>query len=479
MKKTQLKEYKVSKKCLVALLLIAIVGTSLLTSYYAHFAYVDNQGGVVQTGASFPDNPIEGQLFYRATDHKLYVYNGTEWVGSAGIQGPQGPEGPQGPAGEQGSQGPQGATGAQGPQGPAAGTANYGSYSFVVYKDGSNTQYRDWQGQLQATSSNSADIINWALGNLTIGRTWQEKVLLKGDFTTNFPILISSYTILEIDGKITLANGANCNIIENKNPSTYAKDITIIGGVLDGNSANQGSVAYNGINMVLTSGGGYDQPIPYIEIQDIKVMNVKQDGIHIDFTGSYGGYLWITNVQSHGDRYGLYTNNLWDAMIEHCWFEGWTEGVHCENSGSFYINNIYVNYPLYFRDCVYVTMTNFRVDIGINNHGIKLYGCWMSAFSNGEITIFGNNGYNTNAGIELTTSATSDSQYNSFNNIVFSHYGTGNNRWKYGIEEKTSSQDYNAYSALVGYECTTATLRKLGTNSKADVDSIIGAIATS
>jgi len=92
---------------------------------------------------------------------------------------------------------------------------------------------------------------------------------------------------------------------------------------------------------------------------------------------------------------------------------------------------------------------------------------------------FGNNGYNTKAGIELTTGAIGNSQCNSFSNIVFSHYHGNTNSWKYGIEETTSNQDYNAYSALVGYECATATLRKLGANSKADADSIIGAIVTS
>jgi hypothetical protein len=378
-----------------------------------------------------------------------------------------------------GAQGPQGATGAQGPQGPAGGTEGYGSYSFIVYKNGSNTQYRDWQGQLQATSSNSADIINWVLGNLTVGRTWQEKVLLKGDFTISYPILVSSYTILQIDGKITLANGANCNIIENKHASTYDRDITIIGGVLDGNSANQGSGDYNGIKIVWETDPGYSEVLPYIYIQDIKVTNVKQDGINIDLTNIANKYLWITNVQSHGDRYGLYIIGVWDVMLEHCFFEGWTEGVHCENSGSLYINNVYVNYPVHFRNCAFVTMTNFRVDIGTNDHGIELDGCWLSAFSNGAVNIFGNNGYNTKAGIELTTSATSNSQYNSFSNIVFSHYHGNTNSWKYGIEETTGSQDYNAYSALVGYECVTATLRKLGANSKADADSIIGAIVTS
>jgi hypothetical protein len=504
MKRTMLKEYRVSKKCLFALLLIAIVGTSLLTSLIGSQSEAPFSV-VIQTGANFPDNPVEGQLFYRTTDHKLYVYNSTAWVSSVGVQGPQGEQGPtgaQGPQGEQGSagvqglqgeqgptgaqgpqgeqgpaglQGPQGATGAQGPQGPA-GAPGYGSYSFVVYKNGSDTQYQDWQGQLQATSSNSAEIINWALGNLTVGRNWQEKVLLKGNFTISYPILISNYTILQIDGRITLANGANCNIIENKNPSTYDKEITITGGILDGNSQNQGSGDYNGIKITWGTDPG---PVSCIYIQDIKIRNVRQDGINLNLSGSNNEYVWIKSVQSQGARYGLCTNGVWDMMVVNGFFEGWTEGIYFVNSGSSYINNIYVNFPVHFRDSGFISMTNFRVDVATEDHGIKLDGCERSTFSNGIINIFGNNGYNTKAGIELKTGATIHSQYNSFSNLQICHQYGSTNVWNYGIEEADSNQNHNSYSGLVGYGCVTATLRKLGADSKADVDSIIGAITTS
>jgi len=37
-------------------------------------------GMVFHTGTSFPSSPIEGQPFYRTTDHILYVWNSTAWV---------------------------------------------------------------------------------------------------------------------------------------------------------------------------------------------------------------------------------------------------------------------------------------------------------------------------------------------------------------------------------------------------------------
>lgn len=39
---------------------------------------------VVDSGTSFPQTPTEGELFYKTDDDKLYAYNGSAWVNSAG-----------------------------------------------------------------------------------------------------------------------------------------------------------------------------------------------------------------------------------------------------------------------------------------------------------------------------------------------------------------------------------------------------------
>ena len=68
-----------------------------------------------------------------------------------------------------------------------------------------------------------------------------------GDYIINSPIQMMSNIILEVDknAKLKLADGSNCPIVQNKNLTASAavsktdKNITIIGGIWDGNSENQ------------------------------------------------------------------------------------------------------------------------------------------------------------------------------------------------------------------------------------------------
>jgi hypothetical protein len=38
-----------------------------------------NDSHNIPSGTEFPNNPVEGQFFYREDEHKLYCYNGTTW----------------------------------------------------------------------------------------------------------------------------------------------------------------------------------------------------------------------------------------------------------------------------------------------------------------------------------------------------------------------------------------------------------------
>jgi len=81
--------------------------------------------------------------------------------------------------------------------------------------------------------------IQAALDALTAGRSYKETVLLRGSFSISNAIKIPSYTRLIIDGKITLANTSNKNLIENYDLVNGNTEIEICGGILDGNGANQ------------------------------------------------------------------------------------------------------------------------------------------------------------------------------------------------------------------------------------------------
>lgn len=45
----------------------------------ARLAVMINNDGVLQQGTSFPESPVAGQMFYRADEDTLYIYDGSAW----------------------------------------------------------------------------------------------------------------------------------------------------------------------------------------------------------------------------------------------------------------------------------------------------------------------------------------------------------------------------------------------------------------
>jgi len=112
--------------------------------------------------------------------------------------------------------------------------------SYVIGIQGTTIFARNGKtGEIDYSGTDAPTVIQSAMNALTNGRTWKEKVLLKGNFSISSTIKVPSYIILEIQGKLTLGNGLNINMIENSDQTGGNTDIEIIGGYFDGNSANQ------------------------------------------------------------------------------------------------------------------------------------------------------------------------------------------------------------------------------------------------
>ena len=154
------------------------------------------------------------------------------------------------------------------------------SYIVSVVTSGATTYYcmqNGTTGKLDFWSTNASAVINFALGNLTTGRTWQEKVLFKGDINITNSLLVSSWTDVEIQGRIMLADGANCEIIKQKS-TTDIMFISIHGGMLHGNKLGQ-SAEKDGISFTYT-GGTYQNE--GLKIYDITVVGVRGWAISLD-----------------------------------------------------------------------------------------------------------------------------------------------------------------------------------------------------
>lgn len=90
-----------------------------------------------------------------------------------------------------------------------------------------------------ASGSNITSVIESAMGALTSGRDWKERVVVKGSGTLGSAITsVPDHTILDASAaKLTQADGANAGLLK----PTGASHIEVIGGVWDGNKANQSS----------------------------------------------------------------------------------------------------------------------------------------------------------------------------------------------------------------------------------------------
>lgn len=109
--------------------------------------------------------------------------------------------------------------------------------SYVVWKDGTQAKAECLlKGGTDYTTGTDATIIQNALDGLTAGRTWKEKIVLKGDYTIDTCISVPSYMIMEILGKQKLANNATIIPQWASMFSIYNEShVEIHGGIFDGN----------------------------------------------------------------------------------------------------------------------------------------------------------------------------------------------------------------------------------------------------
>jgi len=91
------------------------------------------------------------------------------------------------------------------------------------------------------SGSNAAAVIQAALNALTSGRTWKEKVVLKGNFPLSAPITAVSYLSLHIHGKLALLNGVADGLNKNmfQSLASSGSHLDVVGGVWDGNKSHQ------------------------------------------------------------------------------------------------------------------------------------------------------------------------------------------------------------------------------------------------
>jgi len=153
--------------------------------------------------------------------------------------------------------------------------------SYVIWgDDGTYYAKNGATGQIDYQDENITVVWENVRDNgLTSGRAWKEKVVLKGFFELNNTIILPSYLILDLtQSKIKIADNFN-DVLFYQYPVTSI-NIDIIGGTIDGNSANQAS-------------GG----IPFLFRN---AQNVTFDGIFIHDCFTQGITLYSSATGSYG-----------------------------------------------------------------------------------------------------------------------------------------------------------------------------------
>jgi hypothetical protein len=138
--------------------------------------------------------------------------------------------------------------------------------SYIVFKKGGQCYAKNGMtGHIEFGPGNDSTVIQSALNALTPNRTWKEKVLCKGNFSISTKLSVPAYTLLEIQGKLTLANGVNDNVISID--GTYSE---VAGGEIDGNKTNQ------------TAGYGIYVNADFATVRDLIVRNAYGWGVYVN-----------------------------------------------------------------------------------------------------------------------------------------------------------------------------------------------------
>jgi len=313
--------------------------------------------------------------------------------------------------------------------------------------------------QMELSSTNASAVINSALGNLTVGRTWQEKVVLMGNFTIDSALRVYSHTNIELRCNIYLADNSDCNIFENA--EWNATDVTFSGcGYLYGNYQNQASG--HGIYWRINGTNSDSESFPHsltIAPEELRIHLTKVDGVHANFSGCSGTFIFqMRNTRIWGARdNGLYCNVVSDAKISDCYLMGATKNAYFRYCSGLKVSSTYFSGGCGEEVCLLENCQNMMLSEGRYDNGaihfIRLIGYTKNCVFDGgiisstSIAGFDNNTYST---IRLEDTCA----HNKFDNFrVYNR--TSNNQFKYAFEEIESVDfstvsNFDAYNTILG-----------------------------
>ncbi|WP_290725705.1 hypothetical protein [Archaeoglobus sp.] len=280
-------------------------------------------------------------------------------------------------------------------------------YSAIVYKEGDSVIAENHKGRKIADGEagvDDAEVIQKALDSLTPNRSWKEKVALIGDFVINNSLVLDSYTIFKVIGKIRLADGVNKHMIT----ADSKTDIEIYG-ELDGNRLNQ----------TADSRGIYLYNCQNIKIR-AKVKSTWHHGIHLSSCNT--AKIFTIQEDIGWTAVGLtLSNDVFCKFIVDGF--GKTErhsGVKIDGGSNIYFKGIVKNGTGNGVDLSTVNgaVKNVVVDVVSENNyrGIIVKGLESTGNNAEDVFIYGTYRNNEEQGIALANVVNSKIYANSYNN---------------------------------------------------------------
>jgi len=285
---------------------------------------------------------------------------------------------------------------------------------------------------------------------LTTPRIDYEKVLIKDNITIDSPIRVSDYTDLEIQARINLAVGSNCDIIQNRDMNTGNWEVRIHGGILYGDDTGS---AGNGIHWQCpTQGPEYRVRV---WIYEMEIWDVEENGLLLN-ASSGNCQFRVSNVAITGpDLYGIRMRVVSDSFFSNLAIVSSGSNIYAEYGSNNHFEHIYCGgsgSPNVYLKAIYRSIfMNIRSD-NPDTHAIELHGCEHNVFNGGQIRSSGTN--DTYDGFYLHELVASS---NCTHNIISNYYiGRGSyagveNKYRYGINEGPNC-DYNTYSVINAYD---------------------------
>lgn len=288
--------------------------------------------------------------------------------------------------------------------------------SFTVYRGSDNLvkARNDVTGSIDFSASDATTVIQSALNGLSTGRNWKERVIVKGDFTIAGSIRLPSYTILDVDGRLTLTSDASMFV--NESGSSGDTNIEIVNGILDANNKTMADSYHSMINfnnvteglvsnclIVNVSGifcyGVYLANCTRVDVVQSRVQNGADSGVTIasstdcnvieskvnDVGGGSAAYVIIGTPTNHSIRCNIINSSAvvadanWCAQIYRYCDDCWILGGNFQGGTT---AGIALGHESYKNTCTEIGAIGVRVNcnaggIFVYNSYAKLLGCFI------------------------------------------------------------------------------------------------------